>query len=177
MILYKTVFSSQTRFPVDYQPVRLAGADLFWKKNTGDWFVLREKYCWLVTNKPNEHNVHRDGFRQTNIAYIGTDSVPKWLSLEKGVSTYDSGAPVPTITRAIWIGQTLVLEPEKNSGAERSVTWISTPADYNQTVQNNTVKNIGQSKRKNRMGALIAWVTHKTTIMLLIFFHVKMDII
>jgi hypothetical protein len=23
------------------------------------WFVLREKYCWLVTDKPNEHGVSR----------------------------------------------------------------------------------------------------------------------
>jgi hypothetical protein len=21
----------------------------------GGWFVLREKYCWLVADKPNEH--------------------------------------------------------------------------------------------------------------------------
>jgi hypothetical protein len=21
----------------------------------GGWFVLREKYCWLVTDEPNEH--------------------------------------------------------------------------------------------------------------------------
>jgi hypothetical protein len=22
------------------------------------WFVLREKYCWLVANKPNEHGIN-----------------------------------------------------------------------------------------------------------------------
>jgi hypothetical protein len=26
-----------------------------------DWFVLREKYCWPVADKPNEHG---DGFRE-----------------------------------------------------------------------------------------------------------------
>jgi hypothetical protein len=23
--------------------------------DAGGWFVLREKYCWLVADKPNEH--------------------------------------------------------------------------------------------------------------------------
>jgi hypothetical protein len=28
-----------------------------------DWFVLREKYCWLVADKPNEHGVgHMERF-------------------------------------------------------------------------------------------------------------------
>jgi hypothetical protein len=54
------------------RPVRLAdgwwlmaGAGLFWEKSTadwlrlvaGDWFVLREKYCWLVADKPSEQAV------------------------------------------------------------------------------------------------------------------------
>jgi hypothetical protein len=40
----------------------MAGAGLFWEKSTagwlrlvaGGWFVLREKYCWLVADKPSE---------------------------------------------------------------------------------------------------------------------------
>jgi hypothetical protein len=32
----------------------MAGADLFREKSTAGWFVLREKYCWLVADKPNE---------------------------------------------------------------------------------------------------------------------------
>jgi hypothetical protein len=40
----------------------MAGAGLFWEKSTAGWlrlvtdgwFVLREKYCWLVADKPNE---------------------------------------------------------------------------------------------------------------------------
>jgi hypothetical protein len=41
---------------VDMQLVRLAGADFFERKVllTGCWFVLREKYCWLVAHKSNE---------------------------------------------------------------------------------------------------------------------------
>jgi hypothetical protein len=26
----------------------------------GGWFVLREKYCWLVADKPNEQGVDRN---------------------------------------------------------------------------------------------------------------------
>jgi hypothetical protein len=36
----------------------VVGADLFWEKNTNGWFVPREKYRWLVADKPNEHGVH-----------------------------------------------------------------------------------------------------------------------
>jgi hypothetical protein len=34
----------------------MAGADLLERKVllAGCWFVLREKYCWLVADKPNE---------------------------------------------------------------------------------------------------------------------------
>jgi hypothetical protein len=40
----------------------MAGAGLFREKSTagwlwlvaGGWFVLREKYCWLVSDKPSE---------------------------------------------------------------------------------------------------------------------------
>jgi hypothetical protein len=40
----------------------MAGAGLFWEKGTagwlrlvaGGWFILREKYCWLVADKPSE---------------------------------------------------------------------------------------------------------------------------
>jgi hypothetical protein len=40
----------------------MAGAGLFGEKSTagwlrlvaGGWFVLREKYCWLVADKPSE---------------------------------------------------------------------------------------------------------------------------
>jgi hypothetical protein len=39
----------------------MAGAGLFSEKSTvgwllvgGGWFVLREKYCWLVADKPSE---------------------------------------------------------------------------------------------------------------------------
>jgi hypothetical protein len=43
----------------------MAGADLFREKSTagwlrliaGGWFVLREKYCWLVADKPSEQAV------------------------------------------------------------------------------------------------------------------------
>jgi hypothetical protein len=34
----------------------VAGADLFREKSTAGWFVLREMYCWLVADKPNETN-------------------------------------------------------------------------------------------------------------------------
>jgi hypothetical protein len=27
----------------------------------GGWFVLREKYCWLVVDKPNEHGISVQG--------------------------------------------------------------------------------------------------------------------
>jgi hypothetical protein len=37
----------------------MAGAALFWEKSTGGWFVLREKYCWLVVDKPSEQDVRR----------------------------------------------------------------------------------------------------------------------
>jgi hypothetical protein len=30
------------------------GVDLFWEKSTAGWFVPREKYGWLVADKPNE---------------------------------------------------------------------------------------------------------------------------
>jgi hypothetical protein len=33
----------------------MAGAGLFGEKNTVGWFVLREKYCWLVVDKRSEH--------------------------------------------------------------------------------------------------------------------------
>jgi hypothetical protein len=37
----------------------MVGAGLFWKVLVADsWFVLREKYCWLVVDKPNEQGVH-----------------------------------------------------------------------------------------------------------------------
>jgi hypothetical protein len=29
----------------------MVGAGLFWDKSTGGWFVLREKYCWLMAAK------------------------------------------------------------------------------------------------------------------------------
>jgi hypothetical protein len=35
----------------------VADAGLFWEKSTAGWFVLREKYCWLVTDKPSEQGV------------------------------------------------------------------------------------------------------------------------
>jgi hypothetical protein len=34
------------------KPICLAG--LFWEKSTVDWFGLREKYCWRVSDNPNE---------------------------------------------------------------------------------------------------------------------------
>jgi hypothetical protein len=39
----------------------MAGADLFWEKNyfwliVSSWFVLREKNCWLMADKPNEQD-------------------------------------------------------------------------------------------------------------------------
>jgi hypothetical protein len=38
----------------------MAGADLFSEKsNAGGWFVLREKYYWLVADKPNERGLPR----------------------------------------------------------------------------------------------------------------------
>jgi hypothetical protein len=32
----------------------------------GDWFVLREKYCWLVADKPSEHGVSRGSLTSTS---------------------------------------------------------------------------------------------------------------
>jgi hypothetical protein len=32
----------------------MAGDGLFWEISTVSWFVVREKYCWLVADKPNE---------------------------------------------------------------------------------------------------------------------------
>jgi hypothetical protein len=44
----------------------MAGAGLFWEKSTagwlrlvaGGWFVLGEKYCWLVADKPSKQAVY-----------------------------------------------------------------------------------------------------------------------
>jgi hypothetical protein len=46
----------------------MAVADLFWEKSIVDWLLvadLREKYCWLVTDKPNEqaHSSELTGYQ------------------------------------------------------------------------------------------------------------------
>jgi hypothetical protein len=49
----------------------MAGAGLFWEKSTAGWFwlvaigwfVLREKYCWLVADKPSEQGVNKDMYK------------------------------------------------------------------------------------------------------------------
>jgi hypothetical protein len=41
----------------------MTGAGLFWEKNTAGWFILREKYCWLVADKPNEQGAYRRSAR------------------------------------------------------------------------------------------------------------------
>jgi hypothetical protein len=28
-----------------------------WEKSAGGWFVVREKYCWLVADKPSDQGV------------------------------------------------------------------------------------------------------------------------
>jgi hypothetical protein len=35
----------------------MAGADLFREKSTARWFIMREKYCSLVVDKPREQGV------------------------------------------------------------------------------------------------------------------------
>jgi hypothetical protein len=35
----------------------MTGAGLFWEKSTDNWFILREKYNWLVIDKSNEQDV------------------------------------------------------------------------------------------------------------------------
>jgi hypothetical protein len=64
----------------------MAGAGLFWKKSTaswlrlvaGGWFVLREKYSWLVADKPSEQagmfNYHKLK-RERESCYILSSSV------------------------------------------------------------------------------------------------------
>jgi hypothetical protein len=37
----------------------MAGAGFFWEKSTAGWFVLREKYCWQVADKPSEQGDDR----------------------------------------------------------------------------------------------------------------------
>jgi hypothetical protein len=37
--------------------MRVGVADLLCEKSIGCWFVLREKYYWLVADKPNEQGV------------------------------------------------------------------------------------------------------------------------
>jgi hypothetical protein len=34
----------------------MAGAGLLCEKSSAVWFVLREKYCWQVADKPNEQD-------------------------------------------------------------------------------------------------------------------------
>jgi hypothetical protein len=48
-----------------FRPVRLAGGwcwfvlrEKYWWLVAGGWFVLREKYRWLVADKPSEQGVH-----------------------------------------------------------------------------------------------------------------------
>jgi hypothetical protein len=45
------------------QFVRLAGGwcwfvlkKKYYQVAVGDWFIMREKYCWLVADKPDEHD-------------------------------------------------------------------------------------------------------------------------
>jgi hypothetical protein len=46
------LFSNNHQILIEHkEPVPLAGAGLL---STGGWFVLREKYCWLVADKPSE---------------------------------------------------------------------------------------------------------------------------
>jgi hypothetical protein len=37
---------------------------------TAGWFVLREKYCWLVANKPNEHGVYLRGRKLGSMEHL-----------------------------------------------------------------------------------------------------------
>jgi hypothetical protein len=48
-------------------------ADLFRYKSNVGWFVLREKYCWLVADEPNEqgHMSHNDEIAQVGSIYRG----------------------------------------------------------------------------------------------------------
>jgi hypothetical protein len=56
----------------------MAGAGLFWEKSTagwlrlvaGGWFVLREKYCWLVADKPSEQAARVTGHMFDVSAYL-----------------------------------------------------------------------------------------------------------
>jgi hypothetical protein len=62
----------------------MAGASLFWEKSTAGWFVVREKYCWLVADKPSEQG---DGSemgrprrqRGDEVSSFFTDSLPRWI--------------------------------------------------------------------------------------------------
>jgi hypothetical protein len=46
-------------FPTELFYVRMNGSttSMFGWLMVGGWFVLREKYCWLVADKPNEQAV------------------------------------------------------------------------------------------------------------------------
>jgi hypothetical protein len=50
---------------------------LFFPTVVGGWFVLREKYCWLVSDKPNEQCVNC-GCPAVHPKISGSQYCPPW---------------------------------------------------------------------------------------------------
>jgi hypothetical protein len=50
----------------------------------GGWFVLREKYCWLVADKPSE----QDGHMNARAAFLVSQSTSAPLLLDCRSSSY-----------------------------------------------------------------------------------------
>jgi hypothetical protein len=56
----------------------------------GGWFVLREKYCWLVADKPSEQGASLDTKYELNASYQKVGStVQHMLHLNDGTPTWD----------------------------------------------------------------------------------------
>jgi hypothetical protein len=62
----------------------MAGAGSLREKSTAGWFVVREKYCWLVVDKPSEQG---DGSemgrprrqRGDEVSSFFSDGLPRWI--------------------------------------------------------------------------------------------------
>jgi hypothetical protein len=93
----------------DMQPVRSAGGwwlVLVYRVGDGwlvgdGWFILREKYCWLVADKPNEHGDDRIN-----------DSRSCW-NIEKYPKETKTWKDIKVVRKDIKIGD-LVLKRKKN---------------------------------------------------------------
>jgi hypothetical protein len=65
----------------------------------GDWFVLREKYCWLVADKPSEQAVGT-GACPVELRVTGGSGAGRGGGDDDGVSEHVRGVPVgPVLSR------------------------------------------------------------------------------